>query len=208
MIQYQPSTIKTCFLPKPTITSITIASNGNNTCLNREELVENTFLNGGSRVNIIMEILKVILGLSKLKPALYNLHMANQTIVKPLGLIKDLKILVHGIPYAMTFSVIQSSVLYSNYSMLLGHPWLKDAKAFHNWCNNIITIQRARTVRTIHVTKKFGAPTKHPEVLVCYNFHFRISDEEEDLMFTIELGLFSIGTIIVLHQFGQINLLS
>jgi hypothetical protein len=32
--------------------------------------------------------------------------MANQTITKPLGLIKDLKILVHGIPYAMTFIVI------------------------------------------------------------------------------------------------------
>jgi hypothetical protein len=32
--------------------------------------------------------------------------MANQKIAKPLGLIKDLKILVHGIPYAMTFIVI------------------------------------------------------------------------------------------------------
>jgi hypothetical protein len=29
--------------------------------------------------------------------------MADQTIANPLGLIKDLKILVHGIPYAVTF---------------------------------------------------------------------------------------------------------
>jgi hypothetical protein len=36
------------------------------------------------------------LGLSKLKPTPYNLRMADQTIAKPLGLIKDLKILVHG----------------------------------------------------------------------------------------------------------------
>jgi hypothetical protein len=43
---------------------------------------------------------------SKPKPTLYNLHMVDQTIVKPLGLIKDLKILVHGIPYAITFIVI------------------------------------------------------------------------------------------------------
>jgi hypothetical protein len=48
--------------------------------------------------------------------------MANQTIIKPLGLIKDLKILVHEFPYAMTFTMIWNSVLDSNYFMLLGHP--------------------------------------------------------------------------------------
>jgi hypothetical protein len=107
----------------------------------------------------------------------------NQTITKPLGLIKDLKIL-HGIPYAMTFTIIHSSVLDSNYSMLLGHPWLRDAKMFHNWGNNTIIIHGTNIVRTIPITKKLGAPTKHPKVLVCYDFHSRIFDEEEDLMFT------------------------
>jgi hypothetical protein len=88
--------------------------------------------------------------------------MADQTIAKPLGLIRDLRILVHGIPYAVTFIVIQNNVLNSSYFMLLGHPWLRDAKMSHDWGNNIITIQGACTVRTILVTKKFGAPTKHP----------------------------------------------
>jgi hypothetical protein len=55
-------------------------------------------LDGGFGINIIMEKLRVQLGLSKPKPALYNLRMVNQTIAKPLGLIKDLKILVHGVP--------------------------------------------------------------------------------------------------------------
>jgi hypothetical protein len=32
-------------------------------------------------------------------------------------------------------------------------------------------------------------------ILVCYDFHSRISDEEEDVMFATELDLFSIGTI-------------
>ncbi len=61
--------------------------------------------------------------------------MANQTIVKTLGLIKDLKILVHGIFYTSTLIVIQSSVLNSNYFMLLRCPWPKDVKVFHNWGN-------------------------------------------------------------------------
>jgi len=66
--------------------------------------------------------------------------MVDQTIAKPLGLIKNLKILVHGIPYAITSIVIQNNVLNSSYSMLLSYPWLKDVKMFHNW-GNIIIIQ-------------------------------------------------------------------
>jgi hypothetical protein len=81
----------------------------------------------------------------------------------------------------------------SSYFMLLGCPWLRDAKVFHDWGNNIITIQGMGT-------KKLGAPNKHPKVLVCYDFHFIISDEEEDLMFAIEQGFFSIGTYLFLHQ--------
>jgi hypothetical protein len=87
--------------------------------------------------------------------------MTYQTITKPLGLIKDHKILVHGISYAVTFIVIQCNVLDSNYFMLLGRPWLRNAKVFHNWGNNTIIIQVINTIRTIFVTKKLGAPTKH-----------------------------------------------
>jgi hypothetical protein len=59
---------------------------------------------------------------SKLKPKPYNLSMDDQTITKPLGLIKYLKILVHGIPYSVTYIVIYSSVLVFKYSMLSGRP--------------------------------------------------------------------------------------
>jgi hypothetical protein len=52
----------------------------------------------------------------------YNLHMANQIIAKPFGLIKDLKIFIHGITYIITFIVIHNNVLYYNYSMLLRRP--------------------------------------------------------------------------------------
>ncbi len=98
-------------------------------------------------------------------------------------MIKDIKILVHGIPYGVTFIVIQNSVLDSIYYILLGHPWLKDAKVFHDWGNNTIIIQITNIVITIIIIRKLGAPTKCLKVLVCYDSHFRIFDEEEDLMF-------------------------
>jgi hypothetical protein len=52
-------------------------------------------------------------------------------------------------------------------------------------------------VKTIPITKKLGIPIKHLEVLVCYDLHSRIYDEEKDLMFVTYLRLFSIGTIYV-----------
>ncbi len=59
--------------------------------------------------------------------------MANRTISKPLGFIRDLKIFVHGISYTITFIVINNNILDFNYLRSLGCPWLRDAKVSHNW---------------------------------------------------------------------------
>jgi hypothetical protein len=37
--------------------------------------------------------------------------------------------------------------------MLFGHPWLHNAKATHDWANNLITIKGNGTIRTIIVIK-------------------------------------------------------
>jgi hypothetical protein len=63
-------------------------------------------LDGGLRMNIIIEQLKTRLGLLKPKPTPYNLRMVNQNTTKPIGLIKDLKMYVHGIPYIATFIIL------------------------------------------------------------------------------------------------------
>jgi hypothetical protein len=104
----------------------------------RKNFIEDVLLDGGYGVNFIMEKLRVQLGMSKPKPTPYNMRMVNQTITKPLRLIKDLRILVHGIPYAVIFTIIQSSVLDSSYFTLLGRPWLMDAKMFHDWATSLL----------------------------------------------------------------------
>jgi hypothetical protein len=58
--------------------------------------------------------------------------MADQTIAKPFGLIRDLKIFVHGIPHIVTFIIINNNVLNYSYSMLLRCPWLKNVKVSHD----------------------------------------------------------------------------
>jgi len=82
-------------------------------------IVKDVLLNGGTSVNIITKNLIIKLGLPKPRPTPYHLKMANQTMTKPLGIIKKLKIHKHGIPYVATFIILQNSVVDSNYFMLL-----------------------------------------------------------------------------------------
>jgi len=73
--------------------------------------IGDVLLDGRSKVNIIIEQLKVKLGLPKPKPTPYNLRIVTQTITKLVGLIKNLKMYVHGIPYIATFIVLQNIVI-------------------------------------------------------------------------------------------------
>ncbi len=59
----------------------------------------------------LTSLLIIQLNLSKSNPTPYNMCIVDQTIAKPLGLIGDLKIFVHGIPYTITFIVINNNVL-------------------------------------------------------------------------------------------------
>jgi hypothetical protein len=52
-------------------------------------------------------------------------------------------------------------------------------------------------MKTILVTKKLSVESKRPKVLVCYDFHSKIFNEKEDMMFSIELDLFLIRTITI-----------
>jgi len=78
--------------------------------------------------------------------------MVDQTTTKLVGLIKDLRMYVHGIPYISTFTILHNIILNSNYSMLFGRPCFKDAKIAHYWENNVITIQGNGIIQTIVVT--------------------------------------------------------
>jgi hypothetical protein len=82
------------------------------------------------RVNIITE--KLRLGLPKPKPTPYNMKMVNQVTTKPVGLIRDMEIYVHKIPYITTFTILQNNVVDSKYSIMLGRPWLRDVKVAHD----------------------------------------------------------------------------
>jgi len=97
-----------------------------------KNIVEDVLLDGRISVNIIIENLKTKLSLPKPILVTYHFKMVDQSMTKPLVIIRNLKIHIHGIPYVTTFIILQNNMVDFNYSMLLGRFWLRDAKVTHD----------------------------------------------------------------------------
>jgi hypothetical protein len=100
-------TNKTIPFVAPKVTTTIIAIDNHMVIIHvhiRKNIVDDVLLDGGFGVNIIIEQLILKLGLPKPKPTPYNLRMVNQTTTKSMGLICDLKIYVHDIPYVITLT--------------------------------------------------------------------------------------------------------
>jgi hypothetical protein len=121
-----------------------------------KNIIEDVLINGGINVNIIVKNLITKLGLPKPSPTPYHLKMADHNMIRPLRIIKNLKIHIHGNPYIAAFIVLKNNVVDSSYSMLLRRVWLGDVRVTHNWGNNVTIVQGNGIVRTISVNKKLG----------------------------------------------------
>ena len=121
--------------------------------------------------------------------------MANRTIAKPSGLLRDVKIHIHGIPYIVTLTVIDCQTIKSDYSMLLGRPWLRNAKVIHDWANDQVQIMGNGTVKTMKINHQLGYEVVTPHALVCYNFAEGITDDEETILLAVDPTLKPVGTI-------------
>ena len=96
--------------------------------------------------------------------------MADSSLVQPLGLLRDITIFIHGIPYIIILTVISCKDVNSAYTLLLGRPWLRDARVIHDWANDNIQIMGNGTTRTVRINRALGFETITPDALVCYNY--------------------------------------
>ena len=160
-----------------------------------KNVVDDVLLDGGLGVNIITEEERYRLGLPTPSPAPFNLKMANGTIAKPTGLLRDVKIHIHGIPYLVTLTIIDCQTIKSDYSMLLGRPWLKNAKVIHDWANDQVQIMGNGTVKSVKINCQLGYEAVTPHALVCYNFAKGITDDEETILLAADPTLQPVGTI-------------
>ncbi len=122
---------------------------------------------------------------------------------KLVKLIKDFKILIHGILYIVTFMVMKISLIDSTYSILIRCPWLWDVKVPHDQgTNQFINIEGNGTITIILVNKRLNDTTKQPKALLCYDFFPRVTHDEEETLLIVEPNLLFIGTF-TLHALDQ-----
>jgi hypothetical protein len=80
-----------------------------------KNLVKDVLVDGGCGINIIIKDCQKKLSLPTPRLTSYTLKMVDHTLTKPVRLIWDLKILVHGILYVVTITILElemgSSVL-------------------------------------------------------------------------------------------------
>ncbi len=57
---------------------------------------------------------------------------------------------------------MNNKVVDPTYSMLLGHPWLWNAKVIHDWGINMVTIKGNGIVKIISISKYLSGNIKWP----------------------------------------------
>ncbi|RYA73452.1 hypothetical protein DD595_24980, partial [Enterobacter cloacae complex sp. 4DZ3-17B2] len=98
-------------------------------------------LDGGAGVSIVTKDCWESMGKPRLSVTNIVVKMANGTIAKPMGMLKDLKIKVLGHKVRHTFIVMDFSKHLMSYEMILGRPFMREAQMVHDWSKNHVYLQ-------------------------------------------------------------------
>ena len=97
-------------------------------------------LDGGSSINLMNLDTMKGLQLTGLQDTKLMLRMADQSRVKPLGILSDVKTTIAGNPYWIDYIVFQPNSPHASYPILLGRPWLKESQAKQDWGKGLLTL--------------------------------------------------------------------
>ncbi|KAH7332358.1 hypothetical protein KP509_20G083800 [Ceratopteris richardii] len=89
-------------------------------------------LDSGAAVNLMIEYMMKALGLTQVEDTPMSLRMADQTQVKPAGLIRNVQNIVGGIEFSVDYLVVRPRSTETTFSILLGRPWLMQADCVHD----------------------------------------------------------------------------
>ncbi|KAH7424816.1 hypothetical protein KP509_11G026300 [Ceratopteris richardii] len=113
-------------------------------------------------VNLMTEYMMKALGLTRLEDTPMSLRMADQTQVKPAGLMRNVQTIVGGIEFSIDYLVVRPRSTETAFSILLGRPWLMQADYVHDWRTGFITIGPKTNQIQMQVTPKEDAKKMVP----------------------------------------------
>ncbi|KAH7281481.1 hypothetical protein KP509_36G050100 [Ceratopteris richardii] len=97
-------------------------------------------LDSGAAVNLMTEYMMKDLGLNHMEETPMSLRMADQTQVKPAGLLKNVSTIVGGLEFKVDYLIVRPRTSEATFSILLGPPWLMQANCVHDWRTSFISI--------------------------------------------------------------------
>ncbi|KAH7278986.1 hypothetical protein KP509_38G068200 [Ceratopteris richardii] len=97
-------------------------------------------LDSGAAVNLMTEFMMKALGLNHMEETPMSLRMADQTQVKPAGLLKNVSTVVGGLEFKVDYLIVRPKTSEATFSILLGRPWLVQAECVHDWRTGFISI--------------------------------------------------------------------
>ena len=112
-------------------------------------LIPKAQADGGSSVNLMTKDTMDILGLTGLQPTKIFLKMADQHSVRPLGILKNVMTEVGEHRHSVHYIVFHIPNALSTYSILLGRPWLFDAKVRDDWGKGTLTIGHGKNKQVL-----------------------------------------------------------
>ena len=96
-------------------------------------LLPGAIVDGGSGINLMPEYTMVALGLQTTRPAHFSVTLADQRSVSPVGIVEKVPLEIQGFTFLLDFVVVRLPKVPGGFPLLIGRPWLRHAKAIHDW---------------------------------------------------------------------------
>eukprot|EP01018_Ginkgo_biloba_P027195 Gb_37742 [translate_table: standard] len=111
------------------------------------KIIRKTIVDGGSSVNVIPSSTWEQLGKPPMNPTYHSIKLANQSKIRPIGVLQNVPVTVEGITVLQEFAVVEMTTN-TTYVALIGQPWLYDTYTIQDWENRTFTLRgKAKTVQ-------------------------------------------------------------
>ena len=107
-------------------------------------LIDGVQIDSGSSVNLMNVDTIEEIGLTTMTTIPIILRMADQSHVKPLGILKQVLTTIGGIDFQIDYIVFKVTEFISPYPILLGRPWLFSGRVKEDWGKGTITVGKGK----------------------------------------------------------------
>ncbi|MCO5591948.1 hypothetical protein L7F22_045941 [Adiantum nelumboides] len=157
-------------------------------------------IDGGSGVNVLPEETCRKLNITCWDPAPFQVKMADQRRIQPLGIVRNTVIEIGGLKFKVNFVVLQLEESSQSYPMILGRPWLRAAKVKQHWgADYVVLRQGKKKVRMKMVASKVIPPNCRPLHAETINMASELEEDEEEEFFRVNSSVIPIFEVDVQH---------